>query len=201
LQHSEFGEKSISVGTKRTSLEQLRKVLGLDSVKDAAGKIIHEAPTRVGESTSEALNTAISQISEAHGTSSNQSQRNTSMNKINIPLAADLMSVISANAMELSCQNCTTHLEQKTIRHEPFVIQRLYPAARVKSDCEKAIQMAAQRDEAALDKMIEQDRVTFFAVGTRVYPVKSTDMGTWWLVREKGSTEKWWISVRAFSQD
>jgi hypothetical protein len=61
--------------------------------------------------------------------------------------------------------------------------------------------MAAQRDEAALDKMIEQDRVTFFAVGTRVYPVKSTDLGTWWLVREKGSTEKWWISVRAFSQD
>ena len=48
---------------------------------------------------------------------------------------------------------------------------------------------------------VQQDRVTFFAVGTRVYPVKSTDMGTWWLVREKGSTEKWWISVRAFSQD
>jgi hypothetical protein len=122
------------------------------------------------------------------------------MNEINIPLAAALMSIISANAMELSCQNCTTQLEQKTTT-QPFVIQRLYPAARVKSDCEKAIQMAAQRDEAALDKMIEQDRVTFFAVGTRVYPVKSTDMGTWWLVREKGSTEKWWISVRAFSQD
>jgi len=89
------------------------------------------------------------------------------------------MSAISANAMELSCQNYITRLEQKTTKHEPFVIQRLYPAARVKSDCEKAIQMAAQRDEAALDKMIEQDRVTFFAVGTRVYPVKSADMGTW----------------------
>jgi hypothetical protein len=47
LQHSEFGEKSISVGTKRISLKQLRKVLGLDSVKDAAGKIIHEAPLPV----------------------------------------------------------------------------------------------------------------------------------------------------------
>ena len=128
-------------------------------------------------------------------------QGSNSMNKINIPLAAALMSVISANAMELSCQNCTTQLEQKTTKREPFIVQRLYPAARVKSDGEKAIQMAAQRDEAALDKMIEQDRVTFFAVGTRVYPVKSTDMGTWWLVREKGSTEKWWISVRAFSQD
>ena len=115
--------------------------------------------------------------------------------------AALLMSVIPANAVELSCQNCTAQLEEKTTKHEPFVIQRLYPAARVKSDCEKAMQMAAQRDEAALDKMIEQDRVTFFAVGTRVYPVKSTDMGTWWLIREKGSMEKWWISVRAFSKD
>ena len=124
------------------------------------------------------------------------------MNKLNTPVAAALlMSVIPASAVELSWQRSTVQLEQKAIKNEPFVIQRLYPAARVKSDCEKAIQMAAHRDEAALDKMIEQDRVTFFAVGTRVYPVKSTDMGTWWLVREKGSTEKWWISVRAFSQD
>src|SRR5580704_9740497 len=121
------------------------------------------------------------------------------MNRINAPLAALLMSVIPANAVELSRQKSTVQLEQKATKNEPFVIQRLYPAARVKSDCEKAIQMAAQRDEAALDKIIEQDRVTFFAVGTRVYPVKSIDMGAWWLVREKGSTEKWWISVRAFS--
>jgi hypothetical protein len=124
------------------------------------------------------------------------------MNKINIPLAATLlMSVISANAVESSCKHCTARLEQKTANHEPFVIQRLYPAAKVKSDCEKAEQIAAQRDEAAMDKMIEQGRITFFAVGTKVYPVKSTDMGTWWLVREKGSIEKWWISVRAFTQD
>ena len=100
-----------------------------------------------------------------------------------------------------SFQTSTAQLEQRTTKHEPFVIQRLYPAARVKSDCEQAIQIAAQGDEAAMDKMIEQDRITFFAAGTRVYPVKSTDMGTWWLIREKGSMEKWWISVRAFSQD
>jgi hypothetical protein len=124
------------------------------------------------------------------------------MNKINTPLAAALlMSVISANAMELSFQKFTAQLEQKTTKHEPFVIQRLYPAARLKSDCERATQLAAQGDEAGMDKMIAQDRVTFFAVGIKVYPVKSTDMGIWWLVREKGSTEKWWISVRAFSQD
>ena len=100
-----------------------------------------------------------------------------------------------------SSQASTAQLEQKTTKHEPFVIQRLYPAARVKSDCEEAIQIAARGDEAAMDKMIEQDRITFFAAGTRVYSVKSTEMGTWWLVREKGSTVKWWISVRAFSQD
>ena len=135
-------------------------------------------------------------------TSDYEYQGSNSMNKINILLAAALlMSVISANAVESSCKHCTAQLEQKTAKHEPFVIQRLYPAARVKSDCEIAEQIAAQRDEAAMDKMIEQDRIKFFAVGTKVYPVKSTDMGTWWLVREKGSIEKWWISVRAFSQD
>jgi hypothetical protein len=124
------------------------------------------------------------------------------MNKINTSLAvALLMSVITATAVEFSLQISAAQLKQKATKHEPFVIQRLYPAARVKSDCEEAIQIAARGDEAAMDKMIEQDRITFFAAGTRVYSVKSTEMGTWWLVREKGSTEKWWISVRAFSAE
>ena len=124
------------------------------------------------------------------------------MNKINTPVAAALlMSVIPANAVELPCPKSSVQLEQKATKILPFVIQRLYPAARVKSDCEKAEQIVAQRDEAVMDKMIEQDRIKFFVVGTKVYPVKSTDMGTWWLVREKASIEKWWISVRAFSQD
>jgi hypothetical protein len=131
------------------------------------------------------------------------------------PLAAALlMSVMPSNAVELSSAKPNVQLQQKATKNEPFVIQRLYPAVRVKSDCARAIQIAAQGDEAAMDKMIEQDRITFFAVGTRVYPVKSsgyrsvfigpdltTDMSTWWLVREKGSTEKWWVSVRAFSQE
>jgi hypothetical protein len=135
------------------------------------------------------------------------------MNKMNTPVAAALlMSVIPANAVELPCPKFGVQLEQKATKNLPFVIQRLYPAARVKSDCARAMQIAAQGDEAAMDTMIEQDRITFFAVGTLVYPVKSsgyrsvfigpdltTEMSTWWLVREKGSTEKWWISVRAFS--
>src|ERR1700758_1633568 len=124
------------------------------------------------------------------------------MNKMNALLAAALlMSLLSGNAVELPFRQVSARLAQKTVKHEPFVIQRLYPAARVKSDCEEAIQIAARGDEAAMDKMIEQDRITFFAAGTRVYSVKSTEMGTWWLVREKGSTEKWWISVGAFYQD
>jgi len=125
------------------------------------------------------------------------------MSKINTSLAVALLTiVISATAAEVSFQTSTAQLAQKTVaKNEPFIIQHLYPAAKIKSDCEQALQIVARGDEAALDNMIEQDRITFFAVGTRVYPVKSTDRGTWWLVREKGSMEKWWISVRAFSED
>ncbi len=39
-----WAKKYVIVGTKRISLPQLRKVLGLESVKDADGKIIREAP-------------------------------------------------------------------------------------------------------------------------------------------------------------
>src|SRR6202022_402962 len=88
-----------------------------------------------------------------------------------------------------SFQTSTAQLEQKTTKHEPFVVQRLYPAARVKSDCEQAIQIAAQGDEAAMDKMIEQERITFFAVGTRGFFVKSTDMGTWGRGGKQGTRE------------
>jgi hypothetical protein len=137
------------------------------------------------------------------------------MHRINALLAAALLvSIVPANALELSRPKSAIRLEQWAVNNKPFLIQRLYPAARFKSDCARAIQIAAQGDEAAMDKMIEQGRITFFAVGTKVYPVKSsgyrsvfigpdltTDISTWWLVREKGSTEKWWISVRAFSQD
>jgi len=46
----------------------------------------------------------------------------------------------------------------------------LYPAARVKSDCEKALQIAADGDEAAMDKMIAQDRIRFFEVEPKYIP-------------------------------
>ncbi len=42
-----WAKKYITVGTKRISLEQLRKVLGLESVRDAAGNIIRKAPLPV----------------------------------------------------------------------------------------------------------------------------------------------------------
>jgi plasmid replication initiation protein len=42
-----WAKKYASVGTKRISLEQLRKVLALESVKDADGNIIKEAPLRI----------------------------------------------------------------------------------------------------------------------------------------------------------
>jgi plasmid replication initiation protein len=42
-----WAKKWESVGTKRISLEDLRKVLGLQSVKDAEGKVIQNAPLPV----------------------------------------------------------------------------------------------------------------------------------------------------------
>ncbi len=42
-----WAKKYITVGTKRISLEQLRKVLGLESVRDAAGNMIRNAPLPV----------------------------------------------------------------------------------------------------------------------------------------------------------
>jgi plasmid replication initiation protein len=60
-----WAKKYVAVGTKRVplSLEQLRKVLGLESVKDAAGNIIKEAPLPVWANLRQrALDVAISEI-------------------------------------------------------------------------------------------------------------------------------------------
>jgi hypothetical protein len=43
-----------------------------------------------------------------------------------------LVSVVSATAVELSLQTSTAQLDQETTKNETFVIQRLYPAARVR---------------------------------------------------------------------
>jgi hypothetical protein len=42
-----WAKNQLSVGIKRITLEQLRTVLGLDSVKDADGEVIREAPLAV----------------------------------------------------------------------------------------------------------------------------------------------------------
>jgi hypothetical protein len=39
-----WAKKYVSVRKERISLEELRKVLGLESVRDAEGNIIHQAP-------------------------------------------------------------------------------------------------------------------------------------------------------------
>jgi hypothetical protein len=43
----DWAKKYVSVKTKRVSLEELRKVLGLEPVKDPDGKIIKDAPLPV----------------------------------------------------------------------------------------------------------------------------------------------------------
>jgi plasmid replication initiation protein len=40
----DWAKKHVSVGTKRIALEELRKVLGLESAKDAEGNVVQEAP-------------------------------------------------------------------------------------------------------------------------------------------------------------
>jgi plasmid replication initiation protein len=60
-----WARKYASVGTKRILLEDLRKVLGLQSVKDADGKIIQEAPLPVWANLRQrALDTAIVEITK-----------------------------------------------------------------------------------------------------------------------------------------
>ena len=58
-----WAKKYVTVGSKRISLERLRKVLGLQSVRDADGKMIQEAPLPVWANLRQrALDTAITEI-------------------------------------------------------------------------------------------------------------------------------------------
>ena len=59
----DWAKKYASVGSTHMTLEQLRTVLGLESVRDAAGNIIREAPLAVWANFRQrALNTAIREI-------------------------------------------------------------------------------------------------------------------------------------------
>ena len=58
-----WAKEHVSIGTRRVSLEELRKVLGLESVKDADGNIIREAPLAVWANFRQrALDVAIAEI-------------------------------------------------------------------------------------------------------------------------------------------
>ena len=60
-----WAKKYASVGTKRISLENLRKLLGLESVKDAEGNIIQEAPLPIWANFRQrALDVAIAEITK-----------------------------------------------------------------------------------------------------------------------------------------
>ncbi len=58
-----WAKKYATVGSKRISLDRLRKVLGLESIRDAAGNMIQEAPLPVWANLRQrALDTAIAEI-------------------------------------------------------------------------------------------------------------------------------------------
>jgi len=59
----QLGKKYAIVGSKRVSLDRLRKVLGLESIRDAEGNMIQEAPLPVlGQLTAESLGHCHSEI-------------------------------------------------------------------------------------------------------------------------------------------
>jgi plasmid replication initiation protein len=60
-----WAKEYVETGTKSISLEELRKVLGLESVKDAAGNVIQEAPLPVWANFRQrALDVAIAEINK-----------------------------------------------------------------------------------------------------------------------------------------
>jgi plasmid replication initiation protein len=60
-----WAKRYAAVGSKRVSLDRLRKVLGLESIRDAAGNIIQEAPLPVWANLRQrALDTAIAEINK-----------------------------------------------------------------------------------------------------------------------------------------
>lgn len=60
-----WAKKHAAAGTKRITLEDVRKLLGLGSVKDADGNIIRESPLPVwGNFRQRALDTAIAEINK-----------------------------------------------------------------------------------------------------------------------------------------
>lgn len=80
-----------------------------------------------------------------------------------------------------------------------FVVKRPSIAARSEDDLNQAMQILADGDSDAIAEMINDGKVAAFGIGTRLYPVKSANfLGTMWLVRSKGSSQVWWVSVKAF---
>lgn len=60
-----WAKRYATVGSKRISLERLRKVLGLESIRDADGNMIQEAPLPVWANLRQrALDTAITEINK-----------------------------------------------------------------------------------------------------------------------------------------
>jgi hypothetical protein len=60
-----WAKKYATVGSKRVSLDRLRKVLGLESIRDAEGNMIQEAPLPVWANLRQrALDTAITEINK-----------------------------------------------------------------------------------------------------------------------------------------
>jgi plasmid replication initiation protein len=60
-----WAQKYLTTGTKRISLEELRKILGLESIKDAEGNVIQEVPLQLWANFRQrALDVTIAEVNE-----------------------------------------------------------------------------------------------------------------------------------------
>ena len=72
---------------------------------------------------------------------------------------------------------------------------------KTQENLDQGMQMASEQDQEAINQMMLEGKITFFEVGTQLYPVKSLGMlAQMWQVREKGSTDIWLVNIETFME-
>ena len=68
-----------------------------------------------------------------------------------------------------------------------------------KDDFGKVYMMIYQNDRRAVAEMVVNEEAILFPAGTKIFPIRSEDMGTMWLIREAGSSQGWWVRVTSIN--
>jgi hypothetical protein len=114
-----------------------------------------------------------------------------------VTVASALITCASAQAAVVG--NSTSVIQLESGGNQDFVVKRLSMAGDSEEDLNQGMQIAYQGDKAAIAEMMADGKITFFDVGTKLFPVKSEGfLAQMWQVREKGSSDIWWVSIKAF---